>query len=162
MQNPVTDFVCSEDEAIYKKPIVLYFGGPYTERQQDLLDKRAIEWNNSFEFVFNHDFDFTINRFLQVINDEGKNYFDLNVFIYSGISDVYAPKLWPGSYLLNGHRYPKLTFEDGFLLDRKKVKRFFFKDEVIDLVGKSLEEHCEYEYIEFKREKRSTSGTKFK
>lgn len=139
------------DESIYHQPITMYFGGPYTERQQEFLDKRAIEWNCSLEFVLNENFQFWMDGFSRAPKDDSKNYFDLSIYIHSGISGVYAPKFWAGSYVLNGYRYPKLTFEDGFILDSKKEKRFFLRDEVIDLLGQSLEGHIEYEYIHFKR-----------
>jgi hypothetical protein len=140
-----------KDKSIYCQPITLYFGGPCTERQQALLDKRAIEWERSLEFVLNDDFQFLVDRFTQKPADSNKSYFDLSIFVHTGINDVYAPKIWADSYLLNGYRYPKLNLEDGFILDSKKKKRFFFKDEAIDLLGQSLEEHIEYEYIQFTR-----------
>ena len=145
------DVSVMEDESIYRQPVTLYFGGPCTERQQEFLDKRAIEWNRSLEFVLNEDFQFWMDRFSQMSEDSNKSYFDLSFFIHSGISDVHAPKFWADSYVLNGYLYPKLTFEDGFILDAKKEKRFFLRDEVIDLLGQSLEEHIEYEYIQFAR-----------
>jgi hypothetical protein len=82
---------------------------------------------------------------------DGRNYFDLSMYAYSEISEVYSPKMYADSYLHNGFKYPRLVFEDGFLLDKNKIKRFFLKDEVIDALGLALEEHLEYEYIEFKR-----------
>jgi hypothetical protein len=136
---------------LYQKPVVLYFGLPFTDRQQELIEKRAIEWNCSVEYELNEYFRFTVKRFSEISDDDGRNYFDLSFYICSGISEVYAPKLWTDSYLHNGFKYPRLIFEDGFILDREKVKRFFLRDEAIDSLGLSLEEHLEYEYIEFKR-----------
>jgi hypothetical protein len=136
---------------LYQKPVVLYFGLPFTDRQQELIEKRAIEWNCSVECELNEYFRFTVKRFSEISDDDGRNYFDLSFYICSGISEVYAPKLWTDSYLHNGFKYPRLIFEDGFILDREKVKRFFLRDEAIDSLGLSFEEHLEYEYIEFKR-----------
>lgn len=138
-------------KSLYQKPVVLYFGQPCTVRQMGLIEKRAIEWNCSFEYVLNEDFQFTVKRYTEMSDDGGRNYFDLSFFIHSGISEVYAPKVWTDTYIHNGFKYPRIIFEDGFILDRTKVKRFFLKDEVIDSLGLSLEEHLEYEYIEFKR-----------
>jgi hypothetical protein len=140
-----------EDEKIYSRPIALYFGGPWTDRQQELLDKRAINWNSSYEFVLNEGFAYTMNSYSKVRADGERNYFDYCMLIHSGISEVYSPMVWTDSYTHNGFRYPRLILKDGFIRDKNRVKRFFLRDEVIDLLGQTLEEHTEYEYIEFKR-----------
>jgi hypothetical protein len=154
MRNMTLDYENPADivKSHYQKPVVLYFGQPCTYRQQELIEKRAIEWNCSVEYALNEDFQFTVKRYTEMSDDDGRNYFDLSYFIYSGISEVYAPKVWADSYIHNGFKYPRIVFKDGFILDRAKVKRFFLKDDVIDSLGLSLEEHLEYEYIEFKRE----------
>jgi hypothetical protein len=151
LQNPVIHHTIADDERIYRQPIALYFGGPWTARQQELLDKRAIKWDCSYEFVLNDDFADTINSYSNARADSDKNYFDYCLLIHSGISDVYSPKVWTDSYIHNGFRYPRLILKDGFIRDKNRVKRFFLRDEVIDLLGQTLEEHTEYEYIEFKR-----------
>ena len=151
MQNQVIHHTIPEDEKIYSRPIALYFGGPWTDRQQELLDKRAINWNCPYEFALNDDFAFLINGFSRVREDSEKNYFDYCLLIHSGISEAYSPRVWTDSYIHNGYRYPRLIFKDGFIRDKNRVKRFFLRDEVIDLIGQTLEEHTEYEYIEFKR-----------
>lgn len=151
MQNPVIHRSIPEDEKIYSRPIALYFGGPWTDRQENLINKRAIDWNCSYEFVLNDDFAFLINGYSKVREGTGRNYFDYCILVHSGISEVYSPKVWSDSYIHKGYRYPRLIFKDGFIRDRNKVKRFFLRDEVIDLVGRTLEQHTEYEYIEFKR-----------
>ncbi len=151
MQNPVIHHTILEDEKIYSRPIALYFGGPWNDMQQELLDKRAINWNCPYEFVLNDDFADTINSYSNARADSDKNYFDYCLLIHSGISEVYSPKVWADSYIHNGSRYPRLIFKDGFIRDKNRVKRFFLRDEVIDLIGQTLEEHTEYEYIEFKR-----------
>lgn len=140
-----------EDEKIYSRPIALYFGGPWTDRQENLINKRAIDWNAPYEFVLNDDFADTINSYSNARADSDKNYFDYCLLIHSGISEPYSPKVWTDSYIHNGSRYPRLIFKDGFIRDKNRVKRFFLRDEVIDLIGQTLEEHTEYEYIEFKR-----------
>ena len=151
MESPVIHHTIPEDEKIYRRPIALYFGGPWTTRQQDLLDKRAINWDSSYEFVLNEDFAYMINSYSKVPVDGEKNYFDYCLLIHSGISEVYSPKVWTDSYTHNGFRYPRLILKDGFIRDKNRVKRFFLRDEVIDLLGQTLEEHTEYEYIEFRR-----------
>ena len=135
----------------FLKPVALYFGGPCTTRQCELIEKRAIEWDCSVEYALNEDFHFAVKSYKEMSDDDGRNYFDLSFFICSGISDVYAPKVWTDNYIHNGFKYPRIIFEDGFILDKKKEKRFFLNDDVIDSLGLSLEEHLEYEYIEFKR-----------
>ena len=135
----------------FHKPVALYFWGPCTARQSSLIEKRAIEWNCSVEYAINEDFAFTVGRYAQMSDADGRNYFDLSMYAYSEISEVYSPKMYADSYLHNGFKYPRLVFEDGFLLDKNKIKRFFLKDEVIEALGLALEEHLEYEYIEFKR-----------
>jgi len=149
------NFDCSNyselERCLYKKPVALYFGPPCTERQQELIEKRAIQWNCSVEYALNEDFQFTVKRYTEMNDDGGRNYFDLSFFIHSGISEVYAPKVRVDSYTHNGFKYPRVIFEDGFILDRTKAKRFYLRDNVIDSLGLSLEEHLEYEYIEFKR-----------
>ena len=151
MENPVIQHAISEDERIYTRPVALYFGGPWTERQENIINKRAIDWNAPYEYVLNDDFAYLINGYSRVREDGGRNYFDYSLLIHSGISDIYSPKVWVDSYTDNGSRYPRLILEDGFIRDGNRVKRFFLKDEVIDLLGQSLDEHTEYEYIEFKR-----------
>ena len=151
MQNPAIHHTIPEDEKIYSRPIALYFGGPWTDRQENLINKRAIEWNAPYEFVLNDDFSFLINGFSRIREDSEKNYFDYCLLIHSGISEPYSPKVWTDSYTHNGFRYPRLIFKDGFIRDKNRVKRFFLRDEVIDLIGQTLEEHTEYEYVEFKR-----------
>ena len=151
MENPVIHHAIPEDEKIYRRPIALYFGGPWTDRQESLINKRAIDWNAPYEFVLNDDFSFLINGFSRVREDSEKNYFDYCLLIHSGINEPYSPKVWTDSYFHNGSRYPRLIFKDGFIRDKNRVKRFFLRDEVINLIGQTLEEHTEYEYIEFKR-----------
>jgi hypothetical protein len=151
LENPVIHRDIPEDEKIYSRPIALYFGGPCTIRQQEILDKRAIKWDCSYEFVLNDDFADTINSYSNARADSDKNYFDYCLLIHSGISEPYSLKVWTDSYIHNGSRYPRLIFKDGFIRDKNRVKRFFLRDEVIDLIGQTLEEHTEYEYIEFKR-----------
>lgn len=151
MQNPVIHHVIPEDKKIYSRPIALYFGGPWTVRQQELLDKRAINWDSSYEYVLNEEFASAIKSYSRVREDSGKNYFDYCLIIHSGIYEPYSPKVWTDSYRHNGFRYPRLILKDGFIRDKNRVKRFFLRDEVIDLLGQTLEEHTEYEYIEFKR-----------
>jgi hypothetical protein len=114
-----------EDEKIYRRPIALYFGGPCTIRQQEILDKRAIKWDCSYEFVLNDDFADTINSYSNARADSDKNYFDYCLLIHSGISEVYSPKVWTDSYTHNGFRYPRLLLKDGFIRDKNSVKRFF-------------------------------------
>jgi len=135
----------------FRRPVALYFGGPCTDRQFKLIEKRAIEWNCSVEYAINEDFHFTVSRYREIFDANGRNYFDLSIYIYSEISDVYSPKVYVDSYVHNGFKYPRLIFEDGFILDKNKIKRFFLEDEVIDSLGFSLEDHMEYEYIKFKR-----------
>lgn len=151
MENPVIHHTIPEDEKIYSRPIALYFGGPWTDRQENLINKRAIDWNAPYEYVLNDDFAYLINGYSRVREDGGRNYFDYCLLIHSGISDVYSPKAWVDSYTHNGSRYPRLILEDGFIRDGNRVKRFFLRDEVINLLGQTLDEHTEYEYIEFKR-----------
>jgi hypothetical protein len=151
MNAAIRDSNVKEEEVIYRWPVALYFGGPWTDQQQSLLDQRAIEWNCSFELASVHYFKWLIKGYCEITNGEGKNYFDLSVFLGSGIKDVYSPKIIVDTYKLNGFSYPKVIFEDGFISDKSKVKRFFLKDEVIRYIGHSLEELTEYEYIDFKR-----------
>lgn len=151
MKNLDTDIQAYKERLLYQKPIALYFGGPWTERQQKLLEKCAINWNRSLEWVTFDYFRGLIKRFCENTTDDGRNYFDLSIYIHSGIKDVYSPGVVIDSYVLNGNKYPRLIFRDGFIRDGNKVKRFFLKDNVVDLLGRDIENHSEYEYIEFKR-----------
>ena len=114
-----------DEQKLYSKPIALYFGHPWTARQEKLLEDCAINWNRSLEWVSYDYFRGLIKRFSENTSDDGKNYFDLSIFIHSGIKDVYSPKVLIDSYLLNGYKYPRLIFKDGFIRDGNKVKRFF-------------------------------------
>jgi len=140
-----------DDEILYRRPVVLYFGGPWTDRQQNLLDQRAIDWNCSFEDASLHYFKNLVQGYCENKNEAGRNYFDLSIFIHSGIHESYSPKVSVDSYILNGFKFPRLVLENGFIRGKNMIKRFYLKDEVIDLMGQDLENHCEYEYIEFKR-----------
>jgi hypothetical protein len=139
-----------DNENLYKKPVVLYFGS-CAERLQEVLDKRAIAWDKSLEFVAIENFNYLVQKYLESEDDEDRNYFDLICYIYSEIDYVKSPKVTIGTYLHNGFKYPTLIFEDGYLLDINREKRFFLRDDVIDKIGRAIADHIEYEFIEFKR-----------
>ena len=141
-----------QDEGIYNLPIHLYFG-TCTDRKQDVLDKRAIEWNVSFEYILNDDFRYLLESYLERKNSDARHYFDLVFFIHTELNDIRAPKVTVSSYLHNGFKYPMLIFEDGYLRDKEGNRRFFIRDEILQKVGESFSEDAEYHFIEFKRQK---------
>jgi len=141
-----------QNEEIFKLPIHLYFG-TCTDRKQDVLDKRAVEWNMSFEYILNEDFRYLLDSYLERKNSDNRNYFDLIFFIHSELNDIRSPKVTASYYQHNGFKYPKLIFEDGYLRDSKGNKRFFIRDELLAKVGESFSEDAEYHFIEFKRQR---------
>ena len=153
MQSVLVRHEVAEDERCYQWQVALYFGGPWTISQQSLIDRKAIEWDCSVELALNHYFRNFVGGCAANTNEDGKNYFDLSIFIHTHLRDVYSPKVRIDSYLMNGYRYPRVVLEHGYILDKNKHKRFFLKDEVIDYIGQSIEMDSEYEYIEFKRVK---------
>jgi hypothetical protein len=127
--------------------IEIHFGGLVTLKFEEILNKRAIDWNCSFEFVFLESFQYLLENTLL----KGKeNYFDL-VFLMLSERNVRAPKAKFGSYIANGFKLPMIVLSSDQLKIVGTKEKIYIDDGLLERFGKEFEEHFEYEYVGFLR-----------
>jgi len=126
----------------------LRFGHPSTKDREELIYKRAIEYDVSIERVLLVDFeDMLTNTWMK---KDRANIFELLILIYAGES-VFCPNVSFGTYTHNGSRYPKVVIHGDYLNIKNSNRRLWLNDEIVDAIGKELDENFEFEYIDFLR-----------
>lgn len=129
--------------------IEIHFGGLIPPRLEEILNKRAIDWDCSFEFTFLESFQYLLENTL-LKQKKGENYFDLAFFIALDQS-VIAPKVKFDTYLNNSFRLPMIVLANDHVTQAPSKEKIFINDELIDIIGNGLEEHFDYEYVGFVR-----------
>lgn len=128
--------------------IELQFGPPSTKDREELIDRRAIEFDVSVERVLLVDFeDLLTNVWMR---KDRENIFELLILIHTGevveCSDVNF-----GTYIHNGYRYPKVVIHGDYLNIRNSSRRLWLNDETVEAIGRDLDANFEYEYVGFHR-----------
>lgn len=129
--------------------IEIRFGSLIPPDLEEILNKRAIDWNCSFEFVFLESFQYLMENTL-LKRKKGENYFDL-AFLIALDHSVLAPKVKFDTYLSNSFRLPMIVLSNDHLTRIPSKEKIFIEDDLIDIVGNGFEEHFDYEYVGFVR-----------
>jgi hypothetical protein len=136
---PKTELIC---------PIEMYFGSFVDELLTEALNQKAIDSGCSVEHIYIAEFEALMNSHVECT--EERNFFD-SCFMIHAQYRVHAPRIKAGHYMHSGFKLPKLTLEDKYMLDEKRIKRYLISDETIDKVGTIVEFTFGYEYLGFKR-----------
>ena len=133
-----------------KSDIELRFAGASTEERQELINKRAIEYDVSVERVLIVDFEDMFND--SWMRKDRQNIFELLILIDTG-KDVHCRNVSFGTYVHKGSRYPKVIIHDDYLDIKYSDERLWINDETAYFLGKELDLNFDYEFVEFLRVK---------
>jgi hypothetical protein len=133
-----------------KSDIELRFAGASTEERQELINKRAIEYDVSVERVLIVDFEDMFND--SWMRKDRQNIFELLILIDTG-KDVHCRNVSFGTYVHNGSRYPKVIIHGDYLDIKDSDERLWINDETAYFLGKELDLNFDYEFVEFLRVK---------
>jgi len=61
------------------------------------------------------------------------------------------PRIIVGHYVFKRTRYPKITIYGDHIKGFETKKDYFLTDEIVNLLGKYIEDDFDYEFIELKR-----------
>lgn len=129
--------------------IELRFGSLLPTKFEEILNKRAIDWNCSFEFTFLESFQYLMEDTL-LKRKKGENYFDL-AFLVALDQGVKAPKVKFDTYIDNSSKLPMIVLSSDHLILIPSKEKIFIEDKLIDIIGNGFEEHFDYEYVGFVR-----------
>jgi hypothetical protein len=129
--------------------IEIRFGNLVPSEFEEILNKRAIDWNCSFEFTFLESFRYLMENTL-LKQKKGENYFDLAFLILSE-RRVRAPRANFDNYIANGFKLPMIVLSGDTLSLVDSKEKIYIDDELLERFGKEFEEHFEYEYVGFLR-----------
>lgn len=126
------------------------FGGASTEERQELINKRAIEFDVSIEKVLNADFEDLLTNVWMRKGRE--NLFELLILVKSG-EKVNCRNVSFGTYTHNGNQYPKAIIHGDYLDIKDTNRRLWLNDETINFIGEEIDLHFDYQFVEFVRVK---------
>ncbi len=129
--------------------IEIRFGSLLPTQFEEILNKRAIDWNCSFEFTFLESFQYLMEGSL-LKRKKGESYFDL-AFLIALDRSVIAPKAKFDTYMNNSFKLPMIVLSSDHLTHIPSKEKIFIEDKLIDIVGNGFEEHFDYEYVGFVR-----------
>ena len=129
--------------------IEIRFGSLIPPQLEEALNKRAIDWNCSFEFVFLESFQYLMDNTL-LKRKKGENYFDL-AFLIALDQGVTSPKVKFDTYLNNSFKLPMIVLANDHLTLVPSKEKIFIEDKLIDIIGNGFEENFDYEYVGFVR-----------
>lgn len=129
--------------------IEIRFGSLIPPQLEETLNKRAIDWNCSFEFTFLESFQYLLENTL-LKRKKGENYFDL-AFLIALDQGVTAPKVKFDTYLNNSFKLPMIVLANDHVTLVPSKEKIFIEDGLIDIIGNGFEEHFDYEYVGFVR-----------
>lgn len=128
-----------------KSDIELRFGGASTEDRQELINKRAIEYDVSIERVLIVDFEAMFND--TWMRKDRRNIFELLIFIATG-KNVHCQNVSFGTYMHQGSRYPKVVIHDDYLDIKDSNGRLWINDETANFIGRELDLNFDFEFVE--------------
>ena len=137
--------------------IKLYLGGPCTERSIKEIESDAIKHDISLQQSlldwFSHYFYASLKY-----RDNGRNFYDIMlasqlVFIYGDrvIPGPLSPKVSSDFYVQAGHKYPVIILHGEMATSKEGDDSFPINDDIINFLGKELEDLMELEYVRFER-----------
>jgi len=129
--------------------IEIRFGNLVPPQFEEILNKRAIDWNCSFEFTFLESFKYLVENTL-LKRKKGDNYFDL-AFLIALDQSVKAPKAKFDTYLNKSFKLPMIVLSSDYLTHIPSKEKIFIEDGLIDIIGNDFEGYFDYEYVGFVR-----------
>jgi len=128
--------------------IEVRFGNPSTEEKQKKIEQGAIEYGFSLEKMLLYDFERCLKK--TWIREEGDSIFQLfSIYLFN--THIENPKVTFGKYKFKDSFYPKLVFHDDYWDKSDSDGRIWINDEMIEKIGKEIDENFEYEYVDFLR-----------
>jgi hypothetical protein len=131
--------------------IEILFGNPSSDSKQERLERAAIELGFSMERMVLYDFEYIFKNYWNKSN--GEHVFEL-MFLYLYRVEVRAPKVAFGTYKDNGSIYPKLVIYDDYWDKVHSDGSVWINDEMIEGLGKEIDAHFDFEYVNFLRVKK--------
>jgi hypothetical protein len=137
--------------------IKLYLGGPCTERASKEIESDAIKHDISLEQSlldwFSHYFYASLKY-----RDNDRNFYDIMLglqldFIYGDRvkPGPLSPKVTSEFYVQAGYKYPVVILHGEMATVKEGGDSFPINDDIINFLGKELEDLMELEYIRFER-----------
>jgi hypothetical protein len=129
--------------------IHLHFGQPLLDDGIESLERWAYNHEVSIETANVSSFH-TVMKALMAGNADGNTYFDL--CLYPLLNEKLAlPKITVGHYEYKRARYPKITIHGDHIKGLETRTEYFITDEIVNQLGKNIEDDFDYEFIELKR-----------
>jgi hypothetical protein len=129
--------------------IHLHFGQPLLDDGIDALERWAYNHEVSIEKANVSSFH-TVMKVLIVGNADGDNYFGLCLYPLFNEALV-LPSITVGHYEYKRARYPKITIHGDHIKGSDTKNDYFITDELVNQLGKSIEDDFDYEFVESKR-----------
>ena len=126
----------------------LRIGLPSTKEKEDYINQKAIEWDLSIQAMRTYDFEDIFHNIM--MRKRERNFFDL-CFQMVVCEEVTSPKVTLESYTFKKVQYPKIIIHGDYLDKVNSTGRIWVNDEIINSMGKELENYFDYEYIGFER-----------
>jgi hypothetical protein len=126
----------------------LRFGLPSTKEKEEFINQKAIEWNVSIQETLEHDFH---DDFYNIMMRKADANFFALCFQMIVCEEVTCPNVTLESYLFNDAQYPKIVIHGDYLDKVKSNGRVWVNDEIIEAVGKEIENYFDYEFVDFLR-----------
>ena len=128
--------------------IEVRFGNPSSEEKRKKIEQGAIEYGFSLEKMLLYDFERVLNE--TWMREEGSSIFQLfSIYLFG--THIKNPKATFGTYKFKDSLYPKLVFHDDYWDKSDSDGRIWINDEMIEKIGKEIDENFEYEYVDFLR-----------
>jgi hypothetical protein len=126
----------------------LRFGLPSTKDKEDYINQKAIEWDLSIQKTLEYDFHDDFHNVM--MRKSNTNFFAL-CFQMIVCEEVTCPQVTLESYEFNDVKYPKIVIHGDYLDKVKSNGRIWVNDEIIEAVGKEIENYFDYEFVDFAR-----------
>ena len=131
--------------------IELRFGNLSSELQEKKIERGAIEYGLSIEKMLLYEFE---RVFDELWMREGKESIFQLFSIYLFNTHIKNPKVSFGTYKFKGSIYPKLVFHDDYWEKLDSIEKIWINDEMIEKIGKEIDDNFDYEYVDFRRIKK--------
>ena len=128
--------------------IEVRFGNPSSEEKRKKIEHGAIEHGFSMEKMLLYDFERCLNR--SWMRERGDSIFQLFSIYLFGVH-IKKPKVTFGTYKFKDSLYPKLIFHDDYWDKSDSNGRIWINDEMIEKIGKEIDDNFDYEYVDFVR-----------
>jgi hypothetical protein len=134
--------------------IYLYFGQPLLDKGLAANEQFAFNQEISIETANLRSFKTVMNVLIKE-NSDADTYFSL--CLYPLLNEALVlPSITVGHYEYKRVRYPKITIHGDHIKGLESQKDYFMTDELVNLLGKSVEDDFDFEFVESKRVGKTT------